>query len=164
MKYIPKFTPFALLLVFLFLISCLSFNWQLHATEMNASIRKDGKLDFLRADGSVITSINIEIAETPESQAKGLMDRELSDFSSGMLFVFREVKPRDFWMHNTPTSLDLIFVGEDFCVLNICKQTEPMSDRIYSSGGPVKYVVEVRVGFAERYEIKEGTKIRWKRL
>ncbi|MEE9119154.1 MAG: DUF192 domain-containing protein, partial [Calditrichia bacterium] len=94
----------------------------------------------------------------------GLMDRELSDFSSGMLFVFREVKPRDFWMHNTSTSLDIIFVGEDSCVLDIAKQTEPMSDRIYSSGGPVKYVVEVRAGFTERYEIKEGTKIRWKRL
>ena len=89
------------------------------------------------------------------------MGRELSDFSSGMLFVYQDVKPRNFWMHNTPTSLDLIFVSEDSCVVNIAQHTTPMSDQTYSSEVPVKYVVEVKAGFTKRYGITEGTKISW---
>ena len=148
MKSITKFT--LLIWVSIFLIGC------------KISIRQDGKLSFLQPDGSVITSINIEIAETPGSREKGLMDRGLSDFKNGMLFVFQDVEPRTFWMRNTPTSLDIIFVAEDLRIVNIAQNTTPMSDQLYSSEFPAKYVVEVKAGFTERYGLKKGNKIRLK--
>lgn len=148
----------------LFLLGCLFCNLQLYSAGMDASVRRDGRFSFLQVDDSVIISIDIEIADTYKARKKGLMSRELSDFSSGMLFVFQDVKPRDFWMHNTPVSLDIIFIGEDFRIVNIARETMPMSDWLYSSKGPAKYVVEVKAGFAERYGIKEGTKIRWEKL
>jgi uncharacterized membrane protein (UPF0127 family) len=128
------------------------------------SINKDGKVFFLGSNGSIIAAIDVEIADTPESRAKGLMYRELSDFSSGMLFVYQDVEPRTFWMRNTPTPLDIIFVGEDSYILNIVQKTTPMSGQLYSSKGSANYIVEVKAGFVERYGIKEGTKIRWERL
>ncbi len=149
--YIPKFL---LISIFLYLVVCESY-----AQQIDVSIRKDAKLYFLQTNGSKITSIDIEIAETPDTREKGLMYRELLDFSSGMLFVFQDVKPRTFWMHNTPTSLDMIFVDKDYRIVNIAKQTTPMSDQLYTSNFPAKYVVEVKAGFAEKYCIKEGTKI-----
>lgn len=154
--YIPKFL---LISIFLSLVVCESY-----AQQINVSIRKDAKLYFLQTDGSIITSIDIEIAETPDTREKGLMYRELLDFSSGMLFMFQDVKPRNFWMRNTPTSLDMIFVDEDYRIVNIAKQTTPMSGQLYSSKFSAKYVVEVKAGFAEKYEIKEGTKIHWEKL
>ncbi|MBW1799194.1 MAG: DUF192 domain-containing protein [Deltaproteobacteria bacterium] len=130
----------------------------------DAPFRKDGNLSFLRSDGNLIVSIDIEIAETPEMTKRGLMGRRSLDHLSGMLFLFRRVKPRRFWMHNTPLSLDIIFIGEDSCVLNIVRGARPMSDKLHHSKGPVKYVVEVRAGFCERHGIQKGHCITWQKL
>ena len=154
------FKYFSSLVLMLFLLTSYA---SLEATPID-TIRKDGRLDFMRDDSSVIVSINIEIADTPQSRRMGLMNRELPDFSGGMLFIFKDVKPRNFWMRNTPTSLDMVFVDEDYGIVNIAKQTIPMSGQLYSSKGSAKYVVEVKAGFAEQYGIKEGSKIRWERL
>jgi uncharacterized membrane protein (UPF0127 family) len=126
-------------------------------------MRIDGILEFVRVDDSVISSINIEIADTPETQIKGLMGRRSIDYTQGMLFVFERVKPQIFLMKNTPISLDIIFVGENGCVINIAENTTPMSDKIYGSRGPIKYVVEVKAGFAKYFKIEKGICIRWRR-
>jgi uncharacterized membrane protein (UPF0127 family) len=132
--------------------------------QMNTAVRADGQLDFLHCDGTTITSIRIEIAETPERHASGLMGRGLADFSMGMLFVFETAEHRQFWMRKTPVPLDLIFVGEDSQVIAIVERAKPMSDRTYHSRGAAKYVVEVRAGFVERHRIQAGTRIRWQRF
>jgi uncharacterized protein len=123
-----------------------------------------GTLDFLNIDGSVIAAITIEIADTPETQIKGLMGRSDLSANKGMLFVFKHLKPRKFWMRNTQISLDIIFIGGDGCIVNIAESTTPMSDQSYRSKGPIKYVVEVRAGFAKRFKIDSNTCIRWRRL
>jgi len=128
------------------------------------SIRIDGALDFVQPDGSVAASIFIEIADTPETQMKGLMGRHALADTQGMLFVFKQLKPRKFWMKGTPVPLDIIFAGSDGCVVHIAESTPPMSDHRIISGEPVKYVVEVRAGFAKRFKIDADTCIRWRRL
>ena len=128
------------------------------------SIRVDGTLDFVQPDGSIAASIFIEIADTPETQIKGLMGRHALADTQGMLFVFESLKPRKFWMKDTPVSLDIIFVGEDECVVDIAESTSPMSDQRVTSGEPVKYVVEVGAGFAERFNIDKDICIQWRRL
>ncbi len=105
----------------------------------------------------------IEIAETPETRARGLMERRGLDDTAGMLFIYDTTGDRTFWMRNTPTSLDIIFVSEDKRVVNIAKHTQPMSDTNYYSKGPARYVVEARAGFTDRHGIKEGTQVRWQR-
>ena len=81
-----------------------------------------------------------------------------------MLFLYKDAKYRSFWMRNTPTSLDIIFVGENLKIVNIAEKTLPMSDTRYISSSPAKYVVEVRAGFVKKYGIKAGDKISWERL
>lgn len=126
-------------------------------------MRKDGVLDFVHLNKSIIASIDIEIADTPETQMKGLMGCRDLDDSSGMLFVFERTKPQKFWMKNTPVPLDIIFVGGDGCIVNIVESTTPMSNQRYRSDGPVKYVVEVHAGFVKRYKIDSNTCIQWQR-
>jgi len=126
-------------------------------------MRIDGILEFVHFDDSVVLSINIEIADTPETQMKGLMGRRSMDYTQGMLFVFDSVKPQIFLMKHTPMSLDIIFVGENGCVINIAESTTPLSDKIYRSQGPIKYVVEVKAGFAKYFKIEKGVCIRWQR-
>ncbi len=123
-----------------------------------------GVLDFVSIDGAVKASITVEIVDTPETQMKGLMGRKNLSINKGMLFVFKRLKPRKFWMKNTLISLDIIFIGADGYVLNIAESTTPMSEKGYRSGGPVRYVVEVRAGFAKHFEIDSSTCIRWRRF
>jgi uncharacterized membrane protein (UPF0127 family) len=123
-----------------------------------------GTLDFLHIDGSVKASISIEIADTRETQIKGLMGRSDLGINHGMLFVFKQMKARKFWMKNTPIPLDIIFVGGDGCIVNIAESTTPMSDKEYWSNGPIKCVIEVRAGFSKRFKIDTSTYIRWRRL
>jgi uncharacterized membrane protein (UPF0127 family) len=126
-------------------------------------IRVDGRVEVLTPEGSVAAALVVEIAETPAARARGLMGRVLADFMAGMLFVFESAQPQTFWMRNTPSSLDMIFVDAGGRVLNIAAHTTPMSDQLYSSGGPAKYVLETKAGFADRFGIRPGYSIRWER-
>jgi uncharacterized membrane protein (UPF0127 family) len=136
----------------------------LRAVRAGDSIRPDGLVEFLRPDGSVAASLAVEIAETPEARGQGLMHRMLGDYMTGMLFLFERTQPQTFWMRNTPASLDIIFIDESSKVLNIAPHTTPMSDQLYSSTGPAKFVVEAKAGFADRFGIQPGQAMRWKRL
>ncbi len=127
-------------------------------------VRPDAVVEFLGSDERVLARLIVEIASTPEEQARGLMERPLPDHRHGMLFVFDRARPLTFWMRNTPTPLDIVFVDEKGRILNIAAYTVPYSERLYPSEGPTRYVVEARAGFAERYGIRPGQRIRWNRL
>jgi uncharacterized protein len=127
-------------------------------------IRSDGVVEMLTPDGAVAATLAVEIAETPEARARGLMGRTLGDFMAGMLFIFETPQPQTFWMRNTPSSLDMIFVDAGGKVLNVAAHTTPLSEQLYSSAGPAQYVVEAKAGFADRYGIRQGCSMRWKRL
>lgn len=129
--------------------------------ESQKAVQGDGELQFLRQDGSIVASITIEMADTPEARIKGLMERWSLPEHHGMLFMFDSPEIQRFWMHNTPLSLDMIFVDENRRILNIAESTTPMSKQTYSSRGPAKYVVEVRAGFSKRLGIEEGMSIQW---
>ncbi|MDH3568414.1 MAG: DUF192 domain-containing protein [Desulfobacteraceae bacterium] len=146
------------------LCACSLRHPEFYPVQEDSPMRIDGKLDFVRMDDSVVVSINIEIADTPETQIKGLMGRTELDYTEGMLFVFERVKPQNFLMKNTPISLDIIFIGKDGCVVNTAESTKPMSDKIYRSKGAIKYVVEVKAGFVKCFKIEKGTCMKWRRL
>lgn len=129
----------------------------------NIPFTPEGQLDFLAPDGTVITSINIEVAETDSARARGLMDRRQLTLEQGMLFIFPDVDDRSFWMANTPIPLDIIFVDADSQVVNIARRTKPLSREHVESTGPAQYVVEVRGGFSDRFGLTDSTRIRWRR-
>ena len=103
----------------------------------------------------------VELADTQEAQARGLMFRnELGDFE-GMLFPSDGPEPRSFWMKNTPLSLDIIFVGTDGRITNIAANTEPYSTLSVSSSGLTSAVLELRAGRAAALGIEPGDKVEY---
>jgi uncharacterized protein len=125
--------------------------------------RQDGTLDFVGGDGRVITTIAIEIADTPASREQGLMYRRSMPPQSGMLFVFDAPDMLSFWMRNTAMPLDIIFVSADRQIVSIAPRTRPLSEDHVRAEEPAQYVVEVRAGFSERHGITPGTTVRWAR-
>jgi uncharacterized protein len=105
----------------------------------------------------------VEIAETPEQQARGLMFRQQMDRDHGMLFVFPETRRTSFWMRNTPMPLDLVFIGEDGRVVSI-EQGEPFSERPIGPAEPVRFVLEIGAGIAHETGIQPGTRLRHPRI
>ena len=145
----------------LLLAGCASDDNQVIETP-EIEFRADGLLEVLRPDGSVLTTVVIEIAEGDSARARGLMQRTSLPARGGMLFLDDEEKIQTFWMRNTPLPLDLIFVDADSNIVNIAKRARPFTDQTISSADSALYVLEVNGGFADRYGIDESMRIRWR--
>lgn len=112
------------------------------------------------SDGKKI-GFRVEVADTREAQAKGLMFRtELGDFE-GMIFPYDGSTAQSFWMKNTPLPLDIIFIGPDSRISNIAAMAEPYSLESVYSVGPVLGVLELRGGRSEELGIEAGDLVQW---
>jgi uncharacterized membrane protein (UPF0127 family) len=123
---------------------------------------KEGNLAFLSAKGDTLTKIEIEVASTDAEREQGLMFRTSLPEMSGMIFLFDEPDYQSFWMKNTPSSLDILFISPQNTILNIHKYTSPYSMEGLPSSGPSDKVVEVKAGFCDKYKIEPGGKIAFK--
>lgn len=101
----------------------------------------------------------VELADTPEAQARGLMFRTSLGDNEGMIFPSDAPEQRSFWMKNTPLSLDIIFVGPDGRILNIAANTVPYSLDSVQSKGAASSVLELRAGRAAALGIVAGDKV-----
>lgn len=104
-----------------------------------------------------------ERAATSEQQARGLMFRTDLGPESAMLFhpYPPEGPPRaaSFWMKNTPTALDIIFIRADGTIANIAEDTVPFSEDPVPSEGPVAAVLEIVAGRSTQLGIAPGDKV-----
>ena len=122
-----------------------------------AGARDAGTLEIATKSGVHIFSI--ELAVTDEERSKGLMYRKQVPDGYGMLFDFKQEQPVSMWMKNTLVPLDMIFIRDNGRIAHIAENTEPMSERIISSGPPVRAVLEVAGGTAKKYGIAPGDKV-----
>jgi uncharacterized membrane protein (UPF0127 family) len=99
---------------------------------------------------------NVEVVDTPESRAQGLMFRtELAD-DAGMLFDFQAEREVSFWMQNTFIPLDMIFVGADGVVDTIHVNARPQDTTSIPSNVPVQFVLEIPGGRSVEIGLKPG--------
>jgi uncharacterized membrane protein (UPF0127 family) len=101
----------------------------------------------------------VEIADTREKQALGLMFRDSMPADQGMLFIFPNEAPRSFWMRNTRISLDIMYFDKDLKMVSISADTPPC--RVsrcpsYPSDAPAKYVLELNAGTASELGVGAG--------
>jgi uncharacterized membrane protein (UPF0127 family) len=111
------------------------------------------------ASKSGVHSFEVEVVATDEERAKGLMFRKELPEGQGMLFDFKIEQPVAFWMKNTVIPLDMIFIRADGRILRIAENTEPLSERLVPSGGPVLGVLEVIGGTAKKLGIAAGDRV-----
>lgn len=103
----------------------------------------------------------VEIADTPDERAQGLMFRETMAADAGMLFDYGfDQNGVAFWMKNTPLPLDMIFIRSDGTITQIAANTTPFSLEPVPSVLPVRFVLEVNAGTAKRLGLKPGDRLR----
>jgi uncharacterized protein len=114
---------------------------------------------LILATGAGERKIDVEVADTPEEKALGLMFRTTLADTKGMLFPYKPPQEVDMWMRNTYIPLDMVFIRADGIVHRIEARAEPLSEAIIGSHGPVAAVLELAGGAAERFGLKPGDRV-----
>lgn len=145
--------------VFLVLAAC-SLTTLARANEPVILPTHPDPLEIVSMNGDVIASFDVEIAATFDQRATGLMHRKDFGGDAAMLFDFKLSRRIAMWMKNTPSSLDMLFVGGDRKILAIETNTTPFSLAVISPDVNSSYVVEIGAGEAEKRGIKVGQGLR----
>ena len=129
------------------------------------SVTSDANAKMLREKLWLMTSqgereISVEVTETPEDMAMGLMFRTSLPDDSGMLFPSPAPREASMWMRNTYIPLDMVFIRADGVVHRIEAMTEPLSEAIIASNGDVLAVLELAGGASARLGLKPGDRVR----
>lgn len=106
----------------------------------------------------------VAVADTPESQARGLMFVEDLPSSEGMLFAYDAPRAVSFWMRNTLVPLDMLFLSPDGVVTRVHENAVPGDETPIPGGDGVQYVLEINGGLASRLGIEPGDEARHPRI
>ena len=101
----------------------------------------------------------VEVADTPDAMSQGLMWRTRLPENHGMLFVYDSPRHASFWMKNTLISLDILFIAADGRIHRIAYDTEPLSLESIPSGVPVRAVLEIAAGVADKVGVRPGDRV-----
>ena len=74
----------------------------------------------------------------------------------GMLFQFEIAAEQAFWMKDTPSSLDIVYIAPDGKIVSIAANTTPYSEQPLPSYGAANGVLEVRAGRMMEIGAKAG--------
>ncbi len=131
-----------------------------------ASAAAVGPIAFDRGELAIVTQagathrFSVEIARTEAQHARGLMYREELARDHGMLFVYDPVRHASMWMKNTFIPLDMLFIARSGRIVRIVERAVPRSTTPIPSGQPVRGVLELRGGTAERLGLETGDRVR----
>ncbi|MCP1336028.1 DUF192 domain-containing protein [Futiania mangrovi] len=101
----------------------------------------------------------VEIADTPEARATGLMHREHLADDAGMIFFYDRPQVVTMWMKNTLIPLDMLFIRADGTVARIARNARPLSLETISAGEPVTAVLEIAGGRAREIGAEPGDRV-----
>ena len=110
--------------------------------------------------GGAAHRYEVEVAATPGARARGLMFRRTLAPRAGMLFDFGRDEVARMWMKNTFIPLDMVFVDRGGVVRRIVRNARPRSLDTISSRVPVRAVLELNGGEAERIGLAAGDRLR----
>ena len=156
MKYFFKYCTFFLSVFFILFTSCKGEKKTELKTE-TIDFTKEGELAIFKKD-SLLVNLDIEIAETDYETETGLMYRSSMEEKQGMLFIFPDVAMHSFYMKNTEFPLDIVFIDENLKIASFQENAQPYNEVGLSSQVPIKYVLEVNAGLAEKWllEVKDS--------
>ena len=115
--------------------------------------------------GVILLAVDAELATTPATRTRGLMERPSLPADRGMLFIFEVAQPLSFWMFNTLIPLDIIFADAARRITSISASVPPCRPPsrgpTYSSHGLAQFVLEVNAGTVAKAGIDGGEALHW---
>ncbi len=102
--------------------------------------------------------LTAEVAATDPERMQGLMHRRMMPEHRGMVFVFTSVSRHAMWMENTFIPLSVAFIDSDGIITNI-EDMKPHTRDTHPAVKPVRYALEMNLGWFAKRGIKPGAKI-----
>ena len=121
--------------------------------------------EFLKKELLISNSDNelkkftVEVADNDKLRSLGFMGRTDIPEGTGMLFIWNDEAYRNFWMKNTPSSLDIIFFDKNGYFINVQENTIPYSLDNITSLKPSKYVLELIAGSSKKFNLYNHSRI-----
>lgn len=134
------------------------------STTSQILFKKEGELSLYRTSSdSLIKTLDIEIADNDYETQTGLMYRNSMETNQGMLFIFKDSRPRYFYMKNTSIPLDLIYIDENRKIVSTQLNAKPMTEATLPSNANAQYVLEINAGLFDQWHLKVGDSIAFTR-
>jgi len=142
------------------LLSCAATIASLSVSSAKAQLQRfaTSELTIISATGP--HRFTIEVAETPAQMEQGLMFRRNMAADAGMLFDYKTPTVATMWMRNTLIPLDMLFVDNQGRIVNVHQRAVPQSLEVIAAAAPVRAVIELNGGTAERLGIAPGDQVR----
>jgi uncharacterized membrane protein (UPF0127 family) len=128
-------------------------------------------VEFDSAAARIVTEtdtirLRVDVADTDDRRAYGLMERAQLPEYQGMIFVYEEEQGPDnpFWMYRTLLPLDIAFLDDAGRIVAIramepCPSPNPQLCRRYAPGVPYWSALEVGEGRLEQWGIEPGDRV-----
>ena len=112
-------------------------------------------------DRAIVTiagaKLDVKVADTSETQTRGLSGRDFLADNEGMLFIFPESSYRQFWMKDMLIPIDIIWLDQNYRVIDILPSVSPETyPQTFAPPLPAKYVLETAGGWGQKHKIKAG--------
>ena len=127
--------------------------------DLDSTFEKD--VLIVHASENACYRFDIYVARSSAQQRQGLMFVRSLPETTGMLFIYAADAHLGIWMKNTFIPLDIIFVRADGTVSSIFYDAEPQSEKSMVALEPVRYVLELNAGVAEKLSIDQYSRIEW---
>lgn len=102
--------------------------------------------------------LTAEVANNDADRMQGLMHRRMLPENRGMLFVFQNLAHHGMWMMNTYVPLSVAFIDDTGVIINI-EDMQPHTRDSHSATAPVRYALEMNLGWFRKRGIKPGMKV-----
>lgn len=133
----------------------LLFAWAQGASKNPETRPEENSLTIVTRSGRTHV-FSIEVPQTPQQMAQGLMFRRSLAPDAGMLFVFSHMQVISMWMKNTLIPLDMLFMDRSGVIVDIRAMTQPLSENLITPDAPAMAVLELAGGTAARLGIEKG--------
>ncbi len=145
-------------LLYFFSIAFLLMTYSNHDQKVSAQKNlSNTTTNFVKIKNLIIP---VDLAITPDQQAKGLSIKNILNESQGMLFPFHNPGDYSFWMKDMKFPLDILWINSDNKIVHIEKNLQPCVFFLlcpsYSPHSISKYVLEVNSNYTTKNNITVG--------
>ncbi|MEX0933419.1 MAG: DUF192 domain-containing protein [Candidatus Paceibacterota bacterium] len=148
-------------LILFFTSLLLVVGWNVSSNNSNETFATD--IEY--TDGTLMFKggeIQVALAETNLERQTGLSRQRTIGENEGLLFIFNESAEQRIWMRDMYFPIDIIWLDDDFEIVDIKKNATPESFRsvrdreVFTPRMPARYVLEARSGFAGTHNLVTG--------
>ena len=99
--------------------------------DLNREVLAVTDLFISKSNGERDITLQVEVADEPSERKQGLMCRESIPSGTGMLFTYNSDHSSGFWMYNTYTAIDILFIDSYGQVADMIKMSPCPRQTLY---------------------------------